>query len=340
MQKRLFSLDLIRCVAIIFVIAGHFFAFNTDYQSTPFDEGMFSMFLQGMGVILFRGVAFFILMTGYLNSKKTEYSWQYVKGMNKVLLSYLFFSIVTILFRQYYFADQHSWKEWGMKILDYSAIPYAWYIEMWIGLYLLTPLLNKAYEAMRDQMKWVIGILFFLTALPYWTNRFDLHILPGFWQGFYPVLFFFIGRTLHDVQIKVKSSWLILVALVICMIDPLFTCVVMPHHDLVYVINPQPGAFGAILAVALFLLMLKTDSVSDKINGIIKWIVSYISKLSLDIFLCCYIADQLLYPWFKERFFENQPQFGIWFFVIVPCLIVMCCLMAQLKQWMFKLIKL
>lgn len=38
------------------------------------------------------------------------------------------------------------WK-WGMKITDYSAIVYAWYIEMYIGLFLLTPFLNRAYQA-------------------------------------------------------------------------------------------------------------------------------------------------------------------------------------------------
>jgi len=27
-----------------------------------------------------------------------------------------------------------TWAKWILKIFDFSAIPYAWYIEMWIGL--------------------------------------------------------------------------------------------------------------------------------------------------------------------------------------------------------------
>lgn len=45
-----------------------------------------------------------------------------------------------------------------------------------------------------------------------------------------------------------------------------------------------------------------------------------ISKLSLDMYLCCYIFDALWYPIFKERWYENQGQFGVFFFAIVPLL--------------------
>ena len=36
------------------------------------------------------------------------------------------------------------------------------------------------------------------------------------------------------------------------------------------------------------------------------------------MYLCCYMFDQLYYPWFEEHFFVSQAQFLPWFFVIVP----------------------
>ena len=40
--------------------------------------------------------------------------------------------------------------------------------------------------------------------------------------------------------------------------------------------------------------------------------------VSLEMYLCCYMFDQLYYPWFKEHFYESQSQFLAYFFVIVP----------------------
>lgn len=78
------------------------------------------------------------MLTGYLNANKAP-SRKYYKGCIRVLFAYLLFSFITILFRKYYLSEDLSWTQWILKILDYSAIPYAWYIEMWIGLFLLTP---------------------------------------------------------------------------------------------------------------------------------------------------------------------------------------------------------
>lgn len=93
--------------------------------------------------------------------------------MLRVLLAYLVFSIITILFRKYYTGEEITWLQWGMKILDYSAIPYAWYIEMWIGLALLVPFLNYMYKAIpsKNQKLLLLGILFVMTSLPDLCNR-------------------------------------------------------------------------------------------------------------------------------------------------------------------------
>ena len=81
-QSRIIGLDLLRSCAILFVIAGHFFALNTPFKSTIF-EG-FSMFLQALIFPLFlTGVPLFLMLTGYLNTNKTV-SKQYYKGCIRV----------------------------------------------------------------------------------------------------------------------------------------------------------------------------------------------------------------------------------------------------------------
>lgn len=97
------------------------------------------MFLQACITPLFStGVPLFIMMTGYLNANKTV-GRKYYRGIGRVLIAYLFFSLLTLCFKRFYLVEDISLRSMIEQILNFSAIPYAWYIEMWIGLFLLTP---------------------------------------------------------------------------------------------------------------------------------------------------------------------------------------------------------
>ena len=97
---RVAGLDIIRCFASLFTIAGHFFAFNTPFKSTVFD-GSFSLFIQAMASFTLKGVPFFLMLSGFLLSTK-PFDGTYYKRGTKVIVAYLFFSIITIFFRQFY----------------------------------------------------------------------------------------------------------------------------------------------------------------------------------------------------------------------------------------------
>ena len=96
------------------------------------------------------------------------------------------------------------------------------------------------------------------------------------------------------------------------------------------------GLFGTIQAVAVFLLLYKLDMK----NAIAKWCFNKIALLSLDIYLACYMVDQLVYPIFLSHFYKSQQQFGCWFFVIVPLILVVSAILAQMKKWIFKAMRL
>lgn len=336
--NRLAGLDIIRCFAIFSVIAGHFFVLNTPFRETIFDAS--GMFGQGLVYLLFNatGVPLFIMMTGYLNAHKVECNRKYYKGMKRVLISYLLFSIITILFRKYYLHEDFSWIQWGLKILDFSAIPYGWYIEMWIGLYLLTPFLNLLYKAIPTQKQKLILLvtLYTLTALPDLLNRYGLHLVPGFWQSVFPLTYFFIGRYIQEYEPKLKGKKIavaIIAILAICTINPVFTMLFAKEHTMIQIAGGSNGVFGTIVAVQTFILLYKIDIR----NVWTKKVLTRISLLSLDMYLCCYIFDKIFYPYFIDRYFVDQAQFGIYFFVIVPLVFVASLLAAQVKEWIFLL---
>ena len=246
------------------------------------------MFLQAMSIPLFMtGVPLFLLLTGYLNINKMV-SKRYYKGCIRVLASYFLFSLLTILFRKYYLQEDLTWAKWILKIFDFSAIPYAWYIEMWIGLFLLTPFLNMLYKAIptRWQKQVLILTLYAMTALPDLLNRYGLHLVPRFWASCYPLTFFFAGSYIHEYKPRFESWKLWIVILLLCLINPVFN-----------------------------------------------------SLFVHNIYLCCYLFDAMVYPYFMEHYFVNQSQFGIYFFVIVPILFISSFLLAWVKESTFCWVK-
>ena len=247
-QTRIIGLDLIRSFAILFVISGHFWL-NTPFKNTIF-EGT-ALFIQSIFRMFFGiGVPLFLLLTGYLNTNKTV-SKRYYKGCIRVLVAYLFFSIITILFRKYYLHEDLSWLKWILKIFDFSAIPYAWYIEMWIGLFLLTPFLNMMYKAIPTQRQKQILILtlYVMTALPDLFNRYGLHLVPGFWASCYPLTFFFAGSYIHEYRPRVDSWKLWLTMLLLCMINPIFNVLFVHNHTLIQIAGGPWGVFGTVVAI-------------------------------------------------------------------------------------------
>jgi surface polysaccharide O-acyltransferase-like enzyme len=227
-STRIIGLDLLRNCAILFVISRHFFLW-TEFNNSIF-EGP-SLFIQAVFKFFFgMGVPLFILLTGYLNTTK-KISLKYYRGGIRVIVSYVLFSILTVLFRKYYLGETLSWLQWGHKILDFSAIPYAWYIEMWIGLFLLIPYLNILYSNITQKQKLLlIGTLYLMTAFPDLLNRYNMHLVPDFWKQCFPLTFYFIGSYINEYKPKINKSvaWLLIVG--ICLINPIFNSLFVKTH--------------------------------------------------------------------------------------------------------------
>lgn len=335
-NQRICGLDLIRVCAIFFVIAGHFFVLNISYRNVPFQG--FSMFIQGVLNSIFSvGVPLFMMLTGYLNINKTP-TKKYYKGMIRVLVAYLIFSVATILFSTYYLGEELGIVQWGKKILDYSAIPYAWYIEMWIGLALLVPFLNYLWKAIPtlQQKLLLIGSLFIMTSLPDLCNRYGMYIFPAYFaQACYPLMFYFMGTFIREYQptIKLWFAWGVILSM--ALVTPLFNILLLNGGDVVQIVGGPGGVFLTLIAVAIFLMLYRKDITIPSI----KKFVTHCSKVSLEMYLCCYIFDKLYYPWFKENFFESQSQFLPYFFVIVPLVFLSSYAIAALYNVIYRTIK-
>lgn len=327
LQRRVAGLDIIRALAIVCVIGGHYFI-NTDFNSTPFNTPL--MFGLGMlQTFTLIGVPLFLLLTGYLNINKIVPDKKYFKGIWRVIIAYVVFSILTIVFRKYYLGESRSTIKWILSIFSFQAIPYSWYIEMWIGLFLLTPFLNKLWHACDDKRhrQILIAVLFLTAALPDFTNRYGLHLLPGYWvNATYPLLCFFLGTYIRTYQPSFSGKKLGTVIICLCLINPILSNILAYGKPMLHLAGGPGGVVSIPLAVCTFLLLYKRGLV----NKPLKRAVIQISIMSLNMYLAAYLSDQLLYPIWKENIGVSQAQLGLWYPAIILSLVLCNFILAWL----------
>ena len=147
-KERKFELDLIRCFALFSVIAVHFFLNTGFYNEIIVGKSFYLMTL--IRSFFMVCVPLFIILTGYLKNKKSL-SKKYYLGIVKIIAIYLIVSIICLIFKRVYLLEEISFKTAIKQILNFSAAPYSWYVEMYIGLFLLIPFLNLIFNNLKNQ---------------------------------------------------------------------------------------------------------------------------------------------------------------------------------------------
>ena len=208
MAKRETGLDLLRCFATFLVVLGHSFMSN-GYTITP-QVGV-SMWLAGSFQLMGRcSVGIFLMLTGYLQGRKTDWRSCY-RSLPTVLMSYLIASAISIPIRHFVFGDVQSLTTWAQRFFAYGGAYYGWYVEVYVGLTLLTPFLNMGLKhSSNKQLVGFAAVLLFLSALPGltpWT------VVPPFFVNLYPIGYYVLGVIVRRVQPKIKPVFGLVAAL-------------------------------------------------------------------------------------------------------------------------------
>lgn len=328
------SIDLLKSAAIFGVIAWHFFYLHTPFLYSEYNG--LSMFLQAFSMKIFQiCVPLFCLCTGYLNGSKTSYNKTYIKNILKVLISYLFFSIVIYFFRSIYMNEDISLRHAIGMTLRFNMIQYGWYIEMWIGLYLLTPLFNKALNnCTKKEMTYIAIILYILTSLPNTFNRYGFYLFPAFWSKIWPITYFVVGKYIKEYgsSINIKSFVLLLGILIGSIVEPLLNIHYNQSANYEFLLGSQNENILIVpVSIAAFLLLINTHIK----NAFIIKTAKKISNNSLDMYLCCWMYDIILYPFFLDNYYNEQDTFWPFFFVIIPLCFIFSYFTAWIKNEIF-----
>lgn len=308
MQKRSINLDVIRCIALIYILCVHFFLNTNFYYS-----GTITGTAMQLGVILRNCFAacvpLFIMLTGYLMNRKTL-SWKYYGGLSKVLVLYGLSCIPIWIFRTIENGETFTLYNMFTSYVRFEL--YAWYIGLYVCLYLMVPFLNGMYHSLetKQKKKVLIGILFILTALPSLTNKFGLALLPTYFESFYPLTYYFMGAYLSeyakDIKITPVASFALYILVVIlggCFVNIWVT------DKWFYDINlfvDWGNLLNTCSSPLLFLSILKCDF-SQMPKPLCKMFET-VSLVSLQLYIVSYIFDILVYRDFNAKYplFEDK----------------------------------
>lgn len=195
-MKREAGVDLFRILGLLFVNGLHACLYNGFYQASQ--EGI-TMWAANSFRWLFYGCnAMFMLLTGYLKSTK---SWNkgYYKGLWAVLVGYVLTCIISYPVRYFLIGERDTLFVWIERFFTFSN--YAWYVEMYIGLILISPMINLALERIQNHrtLLFLAGSCLFVTTAHSATA---IDLIPNYWSSLYPLTLYVLGAVIRRLQPK------------------------------------------------------------------------------------------------------------------------------------------
>lgn len=222
MSERDSRIDALRLIALACLVVLHYL-YRCDLYNFQIIgvKGYVFCLLRAIGTCC---IPLFMLITGYLLADR-----QYKKGhywkLSKVLAIYFIASVisnlVSVLFPNTFLSLDETVSLGGfiLHFLNYHGCPYAWYIELYIGVFLLSPFINLLWQNLDETMKkTLLYIMLLSTAVPslvniyrigdisWWirpsVNSFYDQIIPQYWVGLWPFTYYLIGARLKDVNVN------------------------------------------------------------------------------------------------------------------------------------------
>ncbi len=332
-KERIAGIDIIKTLAVIFVLSIHQIGMTHVLKIDLI--GIRPFFIMLYRYTVMSCVPLFIMTTGYLQCKK-DVSVKFYKGIVPILLSYLVSSIGIAWINTKIIGDPYNLRKIIINIFNFTENNYAWYVEMFVGLYLLIPFINKLYHSIETRRKKqiLLGILIFLTICPgffYMFNDdfYNYNVFPDYWESMYPLTYYLLGAYFNEYKPKLNKL-LSAVFVLAAMLMPTLTEVLIADGSSfnANVFNGFNSVSALLITVAIFVFFYDMDIKFAPC----KWLVRDISVSTLEIYLWSNGVEKLLYP--------NMPEeFPLRLFKMIVFVFIGSYILAKIQRIIFWLVR-
>lgn len=325
-ENRVIGLDIVRCVALLFIIGVHFF-YNNGFYFEP-QQGAVMIVADTVRWLTFSCVPLFIILTGYLKAE-AGLSKKYYKGIVPILVAWIVISVICMVFKGTYIGTKQTMLQWITEFLNYKGADYSWYIELYIGLFLLCPFLNGFFNWEKDgKYHFALLVTMLVTAyLPSLLNNITtggvvLNLVPDYFVSMWPFAYYFMGCALRKYQFRLSTFTCIFGAGVLSLIKALMTYMSAEGENFYKGIG---GGYSDFFVAGITLFVFMALYQAEVKNMWLRRFFAHISKRSLHIYLLSSVADLLMNDVFRE--FHKPSEY--WWLFWVKCMLVFVISLAM-----------
>ncbi len=290
--KRDLKLDYIRIFSLFCVISVHFFLNSGYYQEKM--NGIAMIIMTTVRSFFIICVPMFIVLTGYLMNRK-ELSKSYYKGIKRTLIIYFMCSVVYHIFIHFYYLEGVSFKSFIKDLLWYQGTKYSWYIEMYIGLFLIAPFLNiiiNNFKSKKD-FKILLITLMFLTGIPNFFNSLFFKVFPSWWSIIYPIFYYFLGAYLYKYKENISKFKLFFFLVILVIFDGFLNYFI--SYNNIFSWSPLNDYGSLIVMVKTYLVFSLLLQMKVKYTSKKEKVLKKISNSCLGAYLISCIFDIIFY---------------------------------------------
>lgn len=331
------GIDIVKILAVFLVVCMHFFLYNGFYDAQIMSK-------EAYGPIAFRWLTYtcfplLMIYTGYIMKNKT-FSAKFYKGLIKIIVIYIFISILCIKFKEHHFDEKFDAWKILKGYFEFNNAQYGWYINYYIAIFLIIPFLNLAFNGCKDnkQKLFLTAAVFTITILARslfmgFTEGDQIRVFPDYLSGAWPVAYYFTGAFIHDRPPKrtVRNKLVILGVLVLAAwfitwssYNQSVTNEANDRHFISWHFSDYGTYPVFVMAVCIFLLLFDITTKNKRV----KWGLQQVSGVTLALYLMSYIFDNMFYGgWqidpdssrhqgFNEKYYELGAKLEHWYEVI------------------------
>ena len=318
-EKRNSSLELLRIIAMIFIVASHY-SVHDGFELNSINL-IYNKVLLQMSTLGSLGVNIFILISSYfLVSKEFD-----IKRVVKIMLQVLFYSLVI-----YIIFVLFGNIEFSIKSLITNCFPILfknyWFATTYIILYILSPFLNKIVKLLKKQdLKKLIIVIFVMESiLPTISlQNFSINSIIDF------ILMYMIASYIRfyskDIILNEKKVLIITIFIILTLVlglDLLF-----PKFSSYYIfLFHRNSPIMIVIAFCIFLLFLNKSFYSSFVNKIAKFTFG-VYLIHDNPFIRNYIWNNI----FKTSQYANSPFLILHLFLTVIIIFVICILIDYIR---------
>lgn len=318
------GIDILKIIAVLFVIWVHTFLYNGFYGAKIDSEDY-------LLPIAFRWIAYtcvpiFMTITGYLMKNK-KFSGKYYLGILRVAVIYIVVTVVCMKYKQENFNSEfNTWSILKGFFHTYDLAQYGWYLNYYFAIFAMIPFLNSAFNGLKNRKERfaLVATIFVFTILArslYIGMDPDkqFRLLPDYLAGFWPVAYYFTGAYIREYPPKrcVRNKLLYLFVLVAAVA---FLTQSTYNHSLENTGNNNVfmsrhfndyGTYPVyIAAVCIFLLFFDITTTKRPV----KFVLRQLGDATFCTYLLSYVFDQDFYlKKFYPKYPNNLPD-GSWNF--------------------------